>query len=324
MISYSVAIRTLGTKPEVLRTTLECLGGQTVAPDKVVVYIAEGYPKPDFNVIGEQYRFVPKGMAAQRLLPYKDMSSDCLLFLDDDVLMEPDSVEKLLVAMEKYSADCLGVDTFATHSLSLWRKVREFVVNWTLPHRSEQWAVKIRSTNSFSYNIRPEKDFYLTQSCAGNVMLWRREVYGKLRMTDELWLDMLPFAYGDDMVESYKVHRNGYRLGMLYNSGCIHADGKTASAKSKLDPRLIRTRAAGLFAGWWRTIYSPRGNDGRRNYYAAMLFAVKQLWQLGGMMILSVARLRANILFSHVGGLHDGWRLVHSSIFGNLPPYIIE
>ena len=50
LLSYSIAIRTLGTAGEKFRKDLESLCAQTVQPERVVVYIAEGYERPDFTV----------------------------------------------------------------------------------------------------------------------------------------------------------------------------------------------------------------------------------------------------------------------------------
>jgi hypothetical protein len=40
-------------------------------------------------------------------------------------------------------------------------------------------------------------------------MLWRKDAFLRMSMQDELWLDALGFAYGDDALESYKLHANG-------------------------------------------------------------------------------------------------------------------
>ena len=48
--SYSIAIRTLGTAGEKFRRELESIRIQTVQPEKVVVYIAEGHSRPEFTV----------------------------------------------------------------------------------------------------------------------------------------------------------------------------------------------------------------------------------------------------------------------------------
>ena len=64
MLTYSVAIRTLGTAGDKFRQELESLKTQTLQPDRILVYIAEGYARPPFQVGREEYVWVPKGMVA--------------------------------------------------------------------------------------------------------------------------------------------------------------------------------------------------------------------------------------------------------------------
>ena len=96
MLTYSIAIRTLGTAGEKFRQELLSIAAQTVPPERVVVYIAEGYQRPEFSVGKEEYVWVRKGMVAQRALRYDEIKSDCILMLDDDVRLSPDSAAKLL------------------------------------------------------------------------------------------------------------------------------------------------------------------------------------------------------------------------------------
>lgn len=154
-----------------------------------------------------------KGMMSQRLRHYDQIESDCILMLDDDVSLQPESVAKMLAALEENEVDCVGADTFRTHEMPLSMKIYAALTNLVFPHRDDGWAFKIKTNGSFSYSRKPKTDFCLSQSCAGNAMLWRKNTYDKLHFDDELWLDELSFAYGDDMLESYKVYKNGYRLG---------------------------------------------------------------------------------------------------------------
>ena len=85
IVTYSIAIRTLGKAGEKFRIELESIAAQTVQPEKVIVYIAEGYPRPEITVGKEEYVWVKKGMVAQRAIRYDEISSDCVLLLDDDV-----------------------------------------------------------------------------------------------------------------------------------------------------------------------------------------------------------------------------------------------
>ena len=108
MMTYSIAIRTLATNADVLRVELESITRQTVKPDKVKVYIAEGYDRPEFTVGDEEYVWVKKGMVAQRALRYDDIDSDVILLLDDGV--RPNSLQNLSITLRFVCA----IDTCGT------------------------------------------------------------------------------------------------------------------------------------------------------------------------------------------------------------------
>lgn len=56
--SYCVAIRTLGKAGEKYQRELDSLKNQTVQPQKILVYIAEGYELPKETIGIEQYIYV--------------------------------------------------------------------------------------------------------------------------------------------------------------------------------------------------------------------------------------------------------------------------
>lgn len=169
-MGYSVAIRTVGNSPY-LETELRSIYAQTIRPEKVNNYVPEGIPIHDFRIAYEEYFHVKKGMMHQRLLPYVEISSDCILMLDDDVELQPDSVEKLLKAMEENKADLVGADTFKNHKLSLSAKFKAAVSNLVFHHFSQKWTFKVHRSGSFSYINNPKKNHYPFQSCADNTML---------------------------------------------------------------------------------------------------------------------------------------------------------
>lgn len=94
-VKYTAVIRTLGTAGAKYQTLLDSLAAQTIKPEAILVYIAEGYPLPKETIGIEQYIYVKKGMVAQRALQYKEVQTDWMLFLDDDVYLAPTSVETL-------------------------------------------------------------------------------------------------------------------------------------------------------------------------------------------------------------------------------------
>lgn len=321
MLTYSIAIRTLGTAGEKFREELLSITRQTIQPERVIVYIAEGYPRPEFTVGREEYVWVKKGMVAQRVLPYDEIESDVILMLDDDVRLSPDSAEKMLAAMEQYGADCVGADTFKNQDMSFAAKFRSAVANLVFPHWSNKWAFKIRRNGSFLYNNNPKREFYWSQSCAGPASMWRKSVYGQLQLEEELWLDRLPFAYGEDVVIFYKLYKAGFRLGILYDAGCDHLDGGASSIAFRKSSQWVHTRTMASFIIWWRVIYRTTKECSADRIYTAICFTLKCLWLLGLMSGLSVIMLSPKYIASYIKGLTDGWRYVHSCEFKALRDY---
>ncbi|MCR5464830.1 MAG: glycosyltransferase [Bacteroidales bacterium] len=321
-MTYSIAIRTLGTAGEKYIEELRSISRQTVQPEKVVVYIAEGYSRPEETIGKEEYIWVKKGMVAQRALRYEEITSDCILLLDDDVRLAPDSVERLLKALEENDLDCVAADVFKNHEMPLATKVKAALSNWVFPHGDKQWAFKMRGTGSFSYNRNPEPRCYLSQSCGGPAMLWRKEALLRTRLEDELWMDSLGFAYGDDALISYKLYKNGGRLGVLYDSGVDNLDAGSSSSSFKKSADRVKVIAKATTMIWWRSIYR-NGEDTRWSRLSALFcFAPKIIWQLVGMTILSVFSLSPKIVLSYCRGIMDGIRSSGSNSFTSLSPFI--
>ena len=320
--SYSIAIRTLGTAGEKFRKELESICAQTVQPERVVVYIAEEYDRPDITVGKEEYVRVPKGMVSQRVLPYDEITSDCILMLDDDVQLAPDSAEKMLRAMVEYNADCVGADVFQNHRMPLKTKVYAALTNLVFPRWSRKWAFKIRRNGSFSYNARPKNDFYWSQSCGGPAMLWRKEALLKIHLEDERWLDKLGFAYGDDQLETYKLHANSGRLGVLYDAGITNLDAQSSSGAFRKSAKHIYIRTKASLMTWWRMCYKNGKDTACSRALASIAFGFKSAWLFLVMCVAALIKWDCHYLTSYCKGLRDGRKEVHSPEFQALPPYI--
>lgn len=316
LLTYSIAIRTLGTAGDKFRNELEFICAQTVQPERVMVYIAEGYPKPDFAVGNEEYVWVPKGMMSQRVLRYDEITSDCILMLDDDVSLAPDSAERMLKALSENDADCVGADVFQNHKMGFGKKVFAAITNMVFPHWSRQWAFKIHRNGSFSYNNSPSKPFYWSQSCGGPAMMWRKEAYERIHLEDEKWLDSLGFAYGDDALETYKLYRNGGRMGVLYDAGIQNLDAGSSSAAFRKSPERIYVRTKASFMIWWRSIYRNGKDTAWSRFLAAVAFGFKTIWLIPAMCV-------SGKIGSYFRGLRDGCKAVHTAEFQALPPYIL-
>lgn len=319
-LTYSVAIRTLGTSGEKFRQELISIQRQTVQPERVVVYIAEGHASPDFRVGREEYVWVKQGMMAQRALRYDEIDSDCIMLLDDDVLLADDSAARLLQAMTERQADCVGADPFQNHLMTAKAKMRAALTNLVFPHSSATWAFKMHRNGSFSYNNRPVKTYYQTQTCAGPASLWRKSVLLALRLQDELWLDRIGFPYGEDTLMSYKAYKNGWRMGLRYDAGISHLDAGTSSRSFRQGGRRMYVRTFASFAIWWRTCFKPGNTSRMEQTLTAACYLGKALLQLVGAAALSPFLPHA--LSQYLSGMADAWRYVHSGEFRSLPHYV--
>lgn len=316
MLTYSIAIRTLGTAGNKYLEELRSISRQTIQPVKVIVYIAQGYERPNEQIGQEEYIWVKKGMLSQRALSYNEINSDCILLLDDDVLLAPDSAERMLKALEDSKADCVGADTFRNQDMSAVGKLYAAVTNLVFPRHDDGWAFKIHRNGSFSYNNHPLPQFYLSESCAGPCAMWRKEAFLNCHFEEELWAEQSGFWFGEDVLLFYKLYLNGGRLGIVYDLGVAHLDGKTASSSLRKNTRKYYIRAKASTIIWHRTIWRVHPDA-----VAAVSFAFKQMWLMIVNCIAGLVLLKPQIPVLFIRGLIDAWRYCSSEAYKSLPPF---
>ena len=257
---YSVAIRTLGKAGDYYQRTLDSIASQTVKPEAVVVYIAEGYELPKETAGIERYVYVPKGMVAQRALPYDEIDSEWILFLDDDVYLPPDAVETLFRELEENGGDVISPATFANHKASWKQKIaRTLTGREVLRLFDDEWSYKVLRTTGFSYNNNPRKAVYKTQTGSGPCFLCRKEDFLNTHFEEELWLDEAPYAYPEDQVMFYKMYLNGLKLLTSFDSGIVHLDaGSTLVGSEERLQKHIYSEYRNKTIFWRKFIYPSR------------------------------------------------------------------
>ena len=315
---YCAAIRTLGTAGEKYRQTLLSLQQQTIPPKKILVYIAEGYPIPKEAIGIEQYIYCPKGMVSQRSLPFNEIDTEWILFLDDDIFIPHEGVEKLFFALEQFKGDCISPNTFSNHALSFKNKIKAALSSQTFPHWDKLWAFKIRNSGHYSYNNAPDS-VMPTQSAAFTCLLCRKEAYKNIHFEDERWLDHFKYALGDDQLFYYKLYLFGYKTLIHYNSGIIHLDAKSGNSKNlreaHLNAIIIR------FAIWWRTIYSIKTKR-RSKIFSLLSYVGDNLIYISYSIMLFIIKRKWYILSNLWEGYRAGYRYIHSDEYLSYPGYL--
>lgn len=251
--TYSVSLRTLGTAGEKYQETLNSIARQTVKPEKVCVYIPWGYDIPKETIGIEEYIRCEKGMVSQRSLPFNEIQSEFILFLDDDLSFGADFVEKLFIGLITHNGDCICPDIYSLHRSSFIIKVRDFF-GGTLPHHKKDWSFIVRLDGHYSYNSHPRKDVLLSQSGAGACSLCRKKAYEAIHFADERWIDQFHFGLGEDQLFFFKLYKYGFTLLTSNDAVITHLDAGSGHEINKRNS----IRAAGFcrYMIWYRTIYS--------------------------------------------------------------------
>ena len=323
-MKYSIAIRTLGTSGEKFVAELESIKRQTIQPEKVIIYIAEGYERPDYTIGKEEYVWVKKGMMRQRVLCYDEIDTPLILLLDDDVRLSDNCVEQMMKCLEELNLDCIAAETFRNYMMPLFGKLYAAVTNFNFPHWSKVWGVKVHRNGSFSYNNNIKKDVYLTQSAAGPCALWRKQAFLDMHFEDELWLEELGFAFGEDILMFNKLHKNGYRLGTHYTCGVEHLNGQSSSGAFKRNLRRFHTRSMAYFMIWHRSCYNLNGASAVSKFLAALGFGFKSIWLLLIHIISSFYFRSPKVVGYYILGLRDGFKKIRSKEYRQLPNYILK
>ena len=314
-INYSVAIRTLGKAGVAYETLIHCLKRQTIAPQKIVVYLAEGYAAPA-KVSDEVIVYCKKGMAHQRALPYDEIETELVLLCDDDVYFAEDSVEKMLTALIAEDADCVSANVFPNHDMRFRQKVLKGIFYGELPAFSKRFAFRIRKNSNYSYCNNP-RDVMESQSCAGPCMLIRKSVNNSLDYQDELWLDQFPYTSGQDQIFAYKLYRYGYKLCIHYSAGVIHLDCKTGHVKDEVLADFNKRKIK--YLEWYRSIYEPAGKV--RKVLATMSYYLYWTWLFGMSLINVLPGRRRYKISNSIKALSEARQHVKSPDFAKIPKW---
>lgn len=316
--SYSVAIRTLGTAGEKYLAELRSIDRQTIQPDHIFVYIPYGYALPAETIHKEVYIRCEKGMVTQRSLPFTEIGSDFILFLDDDIELADDSVEKFFEAIISCKADCVAANIYPNYRTSVKQKIK-YALYGVFPHNDKKWALKINQNGLFSYNNSPASSVMQTQTAPFAAFLIRRQAHFAIHYEDERWMDEFQYTLMDDQSYFFKLYLYGFKVLIHYGLKIRHLDAGCGRVNTIQDyhynSKLLR------FLVWYRTFFSTRMSNGKK-LYAVAVFLIDLIRELVFCMILCLMRKKmypiTNLFKSYV----KGYSICHSNSFKSIPHYL--
>lgn len=312
-MEYTAVIRTLGTAGEKYQILLNSLHAQTIPPRAIIVYIAEGYPLPKETIGKERYIYVKKGMMAQRALPYIEVDTEWMLFCDDDVSLDSTAVAQMHALLEAHGADVISPDVFHNSKRSFASELL-MTISGRMRARlgDKHWGYKVMRSAGYSYNKRPA-EVMESQTNAGPCFFCRKRQFLAINLHDELWIDALSYALGDDQVMYYKMYRHGLKILTWYTDKVVHLDAgehfQTEKAKT-----LVYADLRFKIIFWHRFIYKPE-----RKLLPRVWSIVCMLYVLFFTQLVSVARGQIDVFKLKRQALKDAMNFIKSKEYKKLP-----
>ena len=210
MPSISVIVPTLNRSDEI-RDFIATLKSQTKLPDELIVVDA-GEPSEleqelqallhESNIALVYARSIA-GTSLQRNVAIAKAKGDILFFFDDDILLEPDYIEKTIpcfdIACDPPVGGVLG--TFTSPYRNSWQK-NLYLRLFRISHTTDGNSAKIMSSGAIRWLIKPDKPVPVPV-CSGGRVAFRKECFAT-----ELWDDFLPgYTMGEDVEISRRIGR---------------------------------------------------------------------------------------------------------------------
>jgi glycosyltransferase involved in cell wall biosynthesis len=248
-------------RPEDLRKMLASLQAQTRLPDQLIVVDGSN---PDVRHVVDEFatlrieyvRVFPPSLAKQRNAGMKQVRQDITLagYLDDDIVLEPDAVEKMLQFWEGSGADLGGTVFNITNSpmpRAVWLK-RWFWIDSPMPGRV------LPSGCASVLGCQPS-DIETDWLCGG-ATVWRKEVVQNYPYDE--WFQGTGFM--EDVDFSFNV-REKYRLMLVSSAKLAHYSppvrpdrqyllGKWQIVNRMYLVRKYRSRGLSVLRGWVASI----------------------------------------------------------------------
>lgn len=313
-LEYTAVIRTLGKAGNKYDILLKSLKSQSKRPKEIIVYIAEGYPLPQNHSDEERYVYVKKGMATQRALPYKEVDTEWILFLDDDLFLPSDSVEKMFLLLNKEEADVISPDVFQNSARPIGAELLMTISGRMRARRyDDTYGYKVMRTAGYSYNAKPVRETYFSQTNAGACFLCRKSDFTSIKFEDELWIDKLPYPLGEDQIMYYKLYLNGKRLLTWYKSGIKHLDAGENLSSSSVASRLYSDFYFKIVF-WHRFIFLPE-----KRLFLKIFDAICILYTMFIGLFISCLKVQISILGMKYSAIRDAIRFIRSDKYKALP-----
>ena len=319
-ISYSVAIRTLGTAGRKYEKLMDSVASLIPQPKEVIVVLPEGYKKPDYQIGFEKFVYSCKGMIVQRLAALDYITTDYILFCDDDVEFNSDFIQILYEPLQNGYSCSTGplLDFFPPEGLKYFFASILGGACVMLRGKDKMYT-RILNTGGWSYNrsIKTnEHCCYDAESLAWTCFFIKTKVMRDIHFEDETWIERNGYAAFDDRIMFYKMLKMGYKSCVVSDATYIHNDAMTSSRNLKLEP--IYARAFNHYVFWHRCLYLLCKNPLKRMWMKVCIHYYIGINTIYDILLKKVGRKTPEQVFSSQRGFKDAIQFVKSEEYRTL------
>lgn len=210
-------------RPKELPRLLESLESQTLLPAQVIVVdgseepvkeVLDGFP----NLKMKYLRCLPPSGTRQRNLGVRAVDSSIHLigFLDDDVVLESDAVEKMYSFWDKVGGDVVGASLNMVNHPPLYASTlkNSFLISRLNLYSDKRGRVP---KSGFQTMIGKVKETIFTEWLPTTASVWRRETLAKIKFDE--WFE--GYSYLEDLDFSYRVGKK-WKLGVVSDAKFYH------------------------------------------------------------------------------------------------------
>ena len=230
------------------------------------------------------------GTSLQRNVAIKKAKGDILFFFDDDVILEPDYIEKTLPCFSIPTEPPVGgvLGTFTSPYRQKWQK-KLFFKLFRMSHSVEGDTAHFMSSSDTQWLVKPSK-VVPVPVCSGGRVAFRKECFEK-----ELWDDFLPgYTMSEDVEISYRIARNWTLVqtpyALLYHERSDHS-------RNDFSDRIARR----LFSRYY--IFQKNVPKNPRTI-AGFIW-----WNIGASILYSVPAIFNKNQDKRIQGLKNGYKL---------------
>lgn len=269
MTELDVLIPTYG-RPAALAVTLACLSAQTLGHFRVVISDqtdgADAASAPEVAAVVrllrvhghdvETRRHLPRrGMAEQRAFLLDQARAPYACFLDDDVLLEPDLLERLLAAIRHERCGFVGSALIGLSYADDHRPDEEKIELWDGPVQPEQiepggagWARHRLHNAANLYHVQRRLQIERGQSrCYKVAWVGGCVLYDVAKLREcggfGFWTDLPPEHVGEDVLAQLRVMARFGGAGLI-PSGAYHQELPTTLVDRRTDAPWAMARRA--------------------------------------------------------------------------------